>query len=533
MAVLTMASKRFALALPGVYLQPANEYEDFPSVIYDLAKEQRVTAEDHCTKIVEERRCGVILTKHNCRKEESFEHFYEDIKSPNHNNNISPAPPLPSKKEAKHDDFAKKRLLKKKSLSESDLKSKFKMAADSEIEVYTKVTSANFLDDDRPSDTTFTTYGPEPEQGFYKCHDNLSDVDELDLIPELFSHKKPRKRMDERRNSMDSGRGSSTSTLMQDPETDESKMTRKGEEGSCQDNCLCNSCCSINLSTKVLEAADTNFLTSLQPPPPPLPPKPVKQTPPNLPPKPRSNVEESVRALQSLSNDLLGLIQSSKAASDVTQGRHPSTSVATVARRALDFEDNSPKTPKRHLFRSLRVKKTKTDSFKKKTFSPSIAIGRKRKYLLCSPKVKTDLYRHVLQKPSPTKTPSKKRLKQQEDKENKVQRKSPYYRECEAAAIANNLPVIPFNQTPIGGARTPVAKRDSDDYMVMTPVVGGGQMFTPLRRQSFLKLEDSLSLHPTTNKHCASCTCENHRGTKSPSKSKFARNGYIHMKSQL
>jgi len=649
----------------GALFEPANEYEDlmFPSLVYDLAKErsqkkairQMSNRQMSNSRVVETRQCGVILTKHNCSSisNDSLEHLYEDILSPTVNNNAkdtsrrdicrsSPEDALPNLEDSSRADSCQKNICQKvtfrkdtchrtpavapprlfafKSLSDTDLRRGFRMA-DTEMEVYTKVTTGNFLDVRSPAapaaplpeknaDTTFNTYGafPEPEQGFYRCHDNLEDIDELDLIPDLFSARKTRANpvrtpadhttanqstasyhptancskaegaqsencrklnrvnsdkclpanvskadeleKDTRRNSFDSGRGSSTSTLIR---TDKEEME---EVSSCSRNCLCSSCCSI--SPGKLSLGDNkchqyeNFLLppkgalKLSPPPPPLPPKNRQSHLPALPPKPttdkptaasKSNVEESVRALQSLSNDLLGLIESTKkdtSSRSVTlcgsnnpedekirekESRPP---INKAVARILDFEEleevdpeekeedlpkeEVAKTPKRNrpLFRSLRKD---SPSLKKviKHASPSMSIVRKRKYLLCSPKIKAGKDPAHRKSPSPAKgaSPRKKRAKQEtDDKENA----SPDYRSFKARAAAHNLPVIPFYlATPSDGAPSVVGSCNNDDYMVMTP------QLTPMSRQSFLPTPSTtVGSLASSSQHCQSCTCGNH-----------------------
>ena len=629
--------------------QPANEYEEFvfPSLVSNL-----MTKSNSKSKIVESRQCGVILTKHNV-SDVSLEHYYEDILSPKSVNNNPESSDicrqdrnLSAKAQSDKSKFeqaaATRARLNFKSLSDTDLRREWRMA-DTELEVYTKVSTANFLEaspgaplySDRLGDTTFNTYGrfPEPEQGFYKCHDNLEDIDELDLIPEaqMFSARKSRQEAakaetqksevirrssatevnsvksqksgcvesevvkqqmvdrplskdeiesDNRRNSFDSGRGSSTSTLIR------SDKVISEDCASCMS--ISPAKLSLSISEEAAEADNQPVYENVykkSPPPPPLPPKnkPLESDTsrlPALPPKPNrlssnnrsnnnnNNVEESVRALQSLSNDLLGLIEStkkdaSKAASGVTlrssgnskpqaefkELKTPDAEEEASAKkpvaRTLDFEqvsDEEPttlesvKTPKAGGFRRNKglLRSLRKDSPMKKLTSPSLSIVRKRKYLLCSPKVTlakgtpdvAQSYRS--QKSSPKSSPSKKKAKKgqvkgepsEADKENTVD-----FSGFKTRALANNLPVIPFYPaTPSVDNQT-----DDSDYMVMTPLQPSEhrstiQSLTPLRRrESFLQHHTVTSVVKNCNSsHCLGCSCGNQHKTKNPAVSKFA-----------
>ena len=44
--------------------------------------------------------------------------------------------------------------------------------------------SANYTCIDSREDATFNTYN-EPQQGFYKCHKNLSDINDFDIVPDF------------------------------------------------------------------------------------------------------------------------------------------------------------------------------------------------------------------------------------------------------------------------------------------------------------------------------------------------------------
>ena len=198
-----------------------------------------------------------------------------------------------------------------------------------------------------------------------------------------------------------------------------------------------------------------------------------------------------------------------------------------VVARALDFEGVASEakscTPKssirnKGLFRSLRK-----DSPMRKAMSaasPSLSIVRKRKYLLCSPKIKADQVKSL-------RSPRKKKVKKQQKADNKANAEpstttSPDFSRFKARALEDNLPVIPFYLTEeeeeVSSLPTPsVVRQSSDDYVEMTPQAS----VTPaVSRQSFLPPNSTMTSGGGSSYkskgHCRSCTCPDHKSRRLP-----------------